>query len=64
MDSCSVDAAKTALVNASLREMIGDDLALIIDGNTKDRNFELASRNIKRVVYLPQLVYVIIGREL
>ena len=64
VDSCSVEAAKTALVNASLREMIGDDLALISDGNTRDRNFELASRNIKRVLYLPQLVCVPIGREL
>ena len=66
VDSCSVEAAKTALVNASLREMIGDDLALIIDGNTRDRNFELASRNIKRVLYLPQLganVYDILKKK-
>lgn len=36
--------------------MIGDDLALIIDGEEKNREFELSTRNLKKIMYYPQLV--------
>lgn len=51
-----MESAKTKALENSLSKMIQDDLALVIDGNERDANFELASRNIRRVSYLPQLV--------
>lgn len=39
-----------------LKKMIGDDLALIIDGEEKNREFELSTRNLKKVMYYSQLV--------
>lgn len=56
VDSCELESAKTKALENSLSKMIQDDLALVIDGNERDANFELASRNIRRVSYLPQLV--------
>ena len=38
--------------------MIGDDLALIIDGQEKDENFDLSTRNLQKVMYYPQLVEI------
>ena len=56
MDSCELESSKTKLLENSLSKLIQDDLALVIDGNVRNENFELASRNIRRVSYLPQLV--------
>ena len=58
VDSCSVDAIKTAAVDSVIKKMVGDDLVTIIDGETKNTNFDCSSRNIPRVLYLPQLVWV------
>ena len=69
VDSCSVEvrlaggsdeqSAKTAPVNAALTKMIGDNLAMIIDGQEKNTNFDLSTRNMKRVLYHPQLVSLV-----
>lgn len=56
VDSCELESAKTKALETSLSKIIQDDLALVIDGNERNENFELASRNIRRVLYLPQLV--------
>ena len=39
-----------------LKKMIGEDLALIIDGKEKNRDFELSTRNLQKVLYHSQLV--------
>ena len=39
-----------------LKKMIGEDLALIIDGKEKNRDFELSTRNLNKVLYYSQLV--------
>lgn len=66
VDSCNVEVkrtggrneqnAKTAPVNDALTKMIGDNLAMIIDGQEKNTNFDLSTRNMRRVLYHPQLV--------
>ena len=43
-------------MNDALTKMIGDHLAMIIDGQEKNANFDLSTRNVKRVLYHPQLV--------
>lgn len=43
-------------MNAALTKMVGDSLAMIIDGEEKNSNFDLSTRNIKRVLYHPQIV--------
>ena len=45
-------------MNEALKKMIGDDLALIIDGQEKDENFDLSTRNLQKVMYYPQLVEI------
>ena len=45
-------------MNEALKKMIGDDLALIIDGQEKDKNFDLSTRNLQKVMYYPQLVEI------
>ena len=45
-------------MNEALKKMIGDDLALIIDGQEKDKNFVLSTRNLQKVMYYPQLVEI------
>lgn len=64
MDSCELESAKTKALESSLRKIIQNDLALVIDGNERNGNFELASRNIQRISYLPQLVGAESGNEL
>lgn len=59
VDSCSVDAIKTGAVDSVIKKIVGDDLVTIIDGETKNSNFELSTRNIPYVLYLPQLVCVV-----
>lgn len=39
-----------------LKKMIGENLALIIDGEEKDKQFELSTRNLQSVLYYSQLV--------
>lgn len=56
VDSCSVDFIKTEKIDSILKKIVGDDLVTIIDGETKNTEFELSTRNIPRVLYLPQLV--------
>ena len=66
VDSCSVDVIKTGAVDSVIKKIVGDDLVTIIDGETKNSNFELSARNIPRVLYLPQLganVYDILKRK-
>ncbi len=46
-------------MNAALTKMIGDNLAMIIDGQEKNTNFDLSTRNMKRVLYHPQLVSLV-----
>ena len=58
VDSCSVDVIKTGAVDSVIKKIVGDDLVTIIDGETKNSNFELSARNIPRVLYLPQLVCI------
>jgi len=45
-------------VDSVIKKIVGDDLVTIIDGETKNSNFELSARNIPRVLYLPQLVCI------
>lgn len=56
VDSCSVDFIKTEKIDSIIKKIVGDDLVTIIDGETKNNEFELSTRNIPRVLYLPQLV--------
>ena len=58
VDSCSVDVIKTGAVDSVIKKIVGDDLVTIIDGETKNSNFELSARNIPHVLYLPQLVCI------
>ena len=51
-----MDAIKTGPVDKALKKLIGDDLATIIDGENKNENFYLSTRNLQQVLYLPQLV--------
>ena len=43
-------------MNAALTKLVGDSLAMVIDGEEKNSNFDLSTRNIKRVLYHPQIV--------
>lgn len=55
---------KTGKVDKVLKSLIGDDLALIVDGEEKNKEFELSTRNLKSVVYYSQLVEVVNGVDL
>lgn len=39
-----------------LKKMVGDNLAMIVDGEEKNREFDLSTRNLRKIIYLPQLV--------
>ena len=47
---------KTGKVDKVLKRLIGEDLALIVDGEEKNKEFELATRNLRSVMYYSQLV--------
>ena len=51
-----MDNIKTGAVDKALKKLVGDDLVAIIDGEEKNENFYLSTRNLQKVLYLPQLV--------
>lgn len=56
VDSCAVETIKTGLVDKGLKSLVGDDLVTIIDGENKNDNFYFSTRNLPKVLYLPQIV--------